>query len=59
MITLAHGALLFASPYLLGVGLLLLGSYVVLAWRYWFSIPFRGIVAATILHVAAPIVNGF
>ena len=30
-LALAHGALLFASPYLLGVGLLLLGGYVVLA----------------------------
>lgn len=57
-LALAHGAFLFASPYLLGVGLLLLGGYVILAWRYWFSIPFRGIVAATALYLAALVING-
>jgi hypothetical protein len=58
-LALAHGALLFASPYLLGVGLLLLAGYAFLGRRYWFSIPFRGIVAATVLYVAALVVNGF
>jgi hypothetical protein len=24
-----------------------------LAWRYWFSIPFRGIVLASLLYLAA------
>ena len=38
---------------LLAVGLLTLLAYVALAKRYWFSIPYRGIVAATILYAAA------
>jgi hypothetical protein len=52
-LALVHGPFLFASPFLLGVGLLLLGGYVFLGKRYWFSIPFRGIVLATALYVLA------
>lgn len=52
-LALIHGPFLFASPFLLGVGLLLLGGYVFLGKRYWFSIPFRGIVLATALYVLA------
>ena len=50
---LVHSSLLFGSPFLLSVGLLLLGGYVFLAKRYWFSVPFRGIVLATIFYVLA------
>ena len=42
---------------LLAVGMTLLAGYCVLGWRYWFSIPFRGIVIATALYVAALAVN--
>ncbi len=52
-LALVHGPLLFGSPFLLTVGLLLLGGYVFLAQRYWFSVPFRGIVLATTLYVLA------
>ena len=48
-----HAAFLFRDPFLLIVGLLLLGGYVFLGKRYWFSVPFRGIVLATALYVAA------
>ena len=48
-----HPAFLFRDPFLLIVGLLLLGGYVFLGKRYWFSVPFRGIVLATALYVAA------
>jgi hypothetical protein len=48
-----HAAFLFRDPFLLIVGLLLLGGYVFLGKRYWFSVPFRGIVLATVLYVAA------
>src|SRR2546421_11584681 len=52
-LSLAHGPFLFGSPYLLSVGLLLLLGYVFLGQRYWFSVPFRGIVLATGLYAAA------
>jgi len=52
-LSLAHGSLLFGSPFLLSVGLLLLLGYAFLGKRYWFSAPFRGIVLATLLYVAA------
>ncbi len=52
-LALAQPAVLFGSPFLLGLGLSLLVGYVVLGWRYWFSIPFRGIALATALYVAA------
>jgi len=56
-LALAHPALLFASPYLLGVGLLLLAGYAFLGYRYWFSIPFRGILLAFGLYLAALLVR--
>jgi len=52
-----HTALLFQSIFLLLVGAFLLAGYVFLARRYWFSIPFRGIVLATALYVAALMVD--
>lgn len=52
-LALLHSAFLLQSPFLLGLGLLLLGGYVFLGWRYWFSVPFRSIVVATICYVAA------
>jgi len=52
-LALAHAAFLFASPFLLLLGLALLAGYVFLGWRYWFSVPFRGIVLATALYCAA------
>jgi len=41
-LALAHPGFLFASRFLLGVGLALLATYVVLAWRYWFATPLAG-----------------
>src|SRR5207244_13657987 len=49
-LSLIHGAFLFSSPFLLFVGLLLLLGYAFLGQRYWFSVPFRGIVLATFLY---------
>ena len=45
--------LFFSSLYLRLVGLALLGGYVFLGKRYWFSTPFRGIVLASVLYVVA------
>lgn len=56
-LALAHGAMLFASPYLLSVGLVLLCGYIFLGKRYWFSVPYRGILLATALYVAALIAH--
>lgn len=52
-LALLHSAFLLQSSYLLGLGLLLLAGYVFLGWRFWFSVPFRSIVVATICYVAA------
>ncbi len=57
-LSLVHGAFLFQSTFLLSLGLLLLVGYVVLAKRYWFSAPFRGILLATVLYVLALIATG-
>jgi hypothetical protein len=48
-LALAADDFLFRSVYLQSVGLLVLGGYLFLGKRYWFSVPFRGIVLATAL----------
>jgi hypothetical protein len=56
-LALAHPRFFFESPFLLLTGLVLLAGYVVLARLYWFSIPFRGIVAATVLYLLGLVVH--
>lgn len=51
-LALARPGLLGGSPFLLAVGALLLIAWVQLGWRYWFSIPFRGITLAALLYGA-------
>jgi hypothetical protein len=51
-LALAHPAVLWASPVLLVTGGALLATYAWLARRYWFSVPFRGIVLALLLYAA-------
>jgi len=55
-LSLFDRGLLLGSPFLLLVGLLLLSGYLFLGWRYWFSVPFRGIVLATGLYLLALVV---
>jgi len=55
-LALVQGPFLFQSWFLLCVGLAFLGGYVVLGRLYWFSIPFRGIVASTVLYVCALVI---
>jgi hypothetical protein len=50
-LAVAHGAFLFQSYFLLGLGLLLLVAYGFLGKLYWFSTPFRGIVLALLLYL--------
>jgi hypothetical protein len=52
-LSLVHAAFLFQSIFLLSLGLALLLGYVFLAKSYWFSIPLRGILLATVLYAAA------
>ena len=47
---------LFESRFLCFLGLLFLGGYVVLGRLYWFSVPFRGIVIATVCYIAGLVV---
>ncbi len=42
---------LFNSAYLQGLGAVVLVSYVVLAWRYWFDMPLRGLSLALLLYL--------
>jgi hypothetical protein len=52
-LSLVHSAFLFQSTFLLALGLVLILGYIFLAKRYWFSIAFLGILAATALYVLA------
>ena len=55
-LSLAHSAFLFQSTFLLSLGLVFLLGYTFLGKRYWFSVPFRGILLATALYVGALVV---
>ena len=46
-----HLELLLQSRFLLLLGALFLGSFVVLAKHYWFVIPLAGLIASTLLFV--------
>jgi hypothetical protein len=48
----AHPEILFESPFLLAVGFAMLGGFAVLGKRYWFRIPFTGIVISLVCYVA-------
>ena len=51
-LTLAHGQLLFQSPFLLVVGLAVLGGYLALCKFYFFSVPLIGISISLACYVA-------
>ena len=51
-LALAHGTVLFGSVFLLGLGLIVLLSYVWIARAYFFRTPLRGVILATLLYVA-------
>ena len=55
-LALVHGALLFQSPFLLALGLLILIGYAFLGKRYWFSVPYRGILLASASYVIALVI---
>jgi hypothetical protein len=48
---------LFTSPFLIVVGLLMLGGFVVFAKLYWFSIPFWSICVSLACYVASVVAS--
>ncbi len=52
-LALAHGQLLFRSPFLLVVGLAMLGGFVVLCKLYFFSGPLKSICISLACYVAS------
>ena len=56
-LALAQPALLFQTYFLRTLGLVTLVAYAALGWRYWFSVPLRGICLATLLYAAGLAVN--
>jgi hypothetical protein len=52
-LALAHGQLLFRSPFLLVVGLAMLGGIAVVSKVYFFSAPFRSICISLACYVAS------
>jgi hypothetical protein len=56
-LALVAPAFLFASGFLLAVGLILLASYAILGKVYWFSTPYYGILASLACYVAALVVH--
>jgi hypothetical protein len=58
-LALAHGQLLFQSPFLLLVGMAMLGGFVVLSKVYFFSVPLTGICIALACYVASIVLSRF
>ncbi len=56
-LTLAHSQILFHSPFLLVVGLAVLGSLVVLCKMYFFSAPFVGVSISSACYVASIVLS--
>src|ERR1700734_2793858 len=53
LLVLAHGQLLFQSPFLLVVGLAMLGGLVVLSKVYFFSVPLVGVSISLACYVVS------
>lgn len=56
-LAISHSEFLFASYFLLAIGLSLLASLMILGKLYWFSLPFRGISIAFACYCAALILH--
>jgi hypothetical protein len=52
-LALAHGELLFRSPFLLVLGLVTLGGYAAISKVYFFSAPLRGVSISLACYVAS------
>lgn len=49
-LAMAHREILFNSPFLLAIGLAMLGGLLFVAKLYFFSTPFRGVLIATVCY---------
>jgi hypothetical protein len=56
-LALAHDQLLFRSPFLLVIGLAMLGGYVVLSKVYFFSVPLTGVSISLACYVASIVLS--
>jgi len=56
-LAIVHSQLLFQSPFLLVVGLAMVGGFFALGKVYWFSIPFTGIGISLACYVASIIMS--
>ena len=56
-LALAQADFFFKSLFLVGTGAALLAAYIALARQYFFSVPFRGVVAATVLYLLGMVVH--
>ena len=52
-LAIAQAPMLFGSAFLLGLGAVFLAGFVVLGKKYWFSIPFRGLVLSAVCYGGA------
>lgn len=52
-LAIAHTDILFCSPFLLGVGLLMLVGFLAVGARYWFRLPITGTTMALVCYMAA------
>jgi hypothetical protein len=48
---------LFDSPFLLAIGLLMLGGWLFIGKTYFFSTPFRGVLIATVCYVLSVVIR--
>jgi len=58
-LSLAHGALLLRSPFLLSAGVAILAGYAFLCWRYFFRAPLRWILIAAALYLAGLVASAY
>ena len=56
-LAIAHSQLLFQSPFLLVVGLGMVGGFLVLGKAYWFSVPFTCIGVSFACYVASIVMS--
>ena len=56
-LALSHGQILFQSPFLLVVGLAMLGGWVVLCKMYFFSAPLRGVSISLACYIASIVLS--
>lgn len=56
-LVLAHGQLLFRSPFLLAIGLAMLAGYVVLCKVSFFSVPLTGVSISLVCYVTSIVLS--